>query len=641
MKNTNNFFGNTSNFLKIIIMSLILVGCSISGNYKGVISGDNTPSIPKTVIVNTALATVFSGAATDESILIEAVAGVSVGIDAGEISLKIESDGIFVDDSVAITTLGNIKLPIIENTVKIAVNSILAVEDNIITGFSKISEVSVVINTTTTATATVTFFAEGTYVFEDKNTDKTLILNLTGSFDDSKSVIVNTLTTIPTTVASGTAGIASFTMNGFADLTVGTITFNSADKTVAQKNRAVKTAFETMFALTHEGVTITVNDDLTFNIDDTTSFITVTFTPKPGYMFEDTTTSPKTARISFTGNLYDSTHEPPIESDKYIITTPDQLAWLSDRDVTKDIEFGNDIDMNSKTFKGIKTFEGTMDGNGHTIKNLTIDNTSGDAGLILEIPSGATTEIKNLTIDSGSITGFESVGAFVAKSEGVITLTGLTNKASVTGTHSFSLVGGIIGTLMAGSGSFDNVVNSGAIFGRDAGGIISMTSSSSTVTITHAQNTGEILSTGRYNIAGGIIGELKGNSSFNNTVNSGAIFGRDAGGIIGKNESIITLNNVGNSGAITGAVATGGIIAYTAKKVIMNFAYNHKDMKLIDKNDKFGESVITSSYRLDSITEEPSGVSDLTIDEFKDQANFIGWNFTDIWKMGTDYPELK
>ena len=385
---------------------------------------------------------------------------------------------------------------------------------------------------------------------------------------------------IAITVESTKAGITDpFTITAFVNVPTVAVTFDPADDTTALQTIAVKNAIAASLSddTVLKNMKVVLANNVTYTVLNASSAtVKVMFRAADGYEFKETMTT-QTVKITLSGTFS--------MFDRFIKTAAD-LKALEGKDITDNYMFkaadgSKIIDMTGVPFTGIKSFAGILDGNGHTINNLIIDNISSDAGLILEIPSDATTEIKNLTIDSGNITGSESVSAFVAKSEGVITLTGLTNKASVTGTHSFSLVGGIIGQ------------------------------ANDIVTINNTENSGNISGTG------------------------------DTGGIIGKNAGVGTINNVGNSGTITGTRDKGGIVGNTSKKVTLNNAYNHEDMKLIGKNDRFGESTTTSSYRLDSITEEPSGVSDLTIDEFKDQANFIGWDFTDIWKMGTAYPELR
>ncbi len=148
------------------------------------------------------------------------------------------------------------------------------------------------------------------------------------------------------------------------------------------------------------------------------------------------------------------------ESDVYIITEAAHLVWLASdaagAEITKNIRFDANIDMNKKSFGGIKKFTGSMDGNGKSIKNLLIEKTTSNAGLILELGDGGS--IKDLTIESGSIKATASgsvatapAGAFVGKATGTITITGVLNKASVesgTGTRA----GGIIGS----AGGYNN-----------------------------------------------------------------------------------------------------------------------------------------------------------------------------------------
>ncbi len=298
--------------------------------------------------------------------------------------------------------------------------------------------------------------------------------------------------------------------------------------------------------------------------------------------------------------------------DGIIIKTADDLVALSGKDVTENILFDADIDMKGKTFAGIKSFTGAIiDGNGKKILNLKIESDTDNAGLILSVPNGTTTEIKNLTIESGSIKSTSGdAGAFIADSKGTVTLTGLTNKASITG----NAVGGIIGI--------------------DTG----------TVTINNANNTGNIRgnNTSGYKRVGGIIGAAIGTVTINNANNTGAISSEDvSGGIIGQALCIVTIKNTANTGTISGEDA-GGLIGTTTSasgKFTINTSHSYKTQKLVG-TFIVSSLTINNSYYLGSIIVGPGGTP-IPADQFKNQASFVGWDFNTIWKMGDLYPELR
>lgn len=180
------------------------------------------------------------------------------------------------------------------------------------------------------------------------------------------------------------------------------------------------------------------------------------------------------------------------------------LAWLATAnasgDLTRNFKFMVDINMNNRPFAGIERLSGMMDGNNKTIRNLKIDRPDdNNIGLIRVL--GAGVEIKNLTIESGSIVGDTSVGAFVGRNEGTGNLEGLVNKASVEGNN---FVGGIIGT-SDGATTLINIGNAGDITatGGAGGGIIgSIGNSGNNIKIQFAYNYGVVAGSTKGRIVG-------------------------------------------------------------------------------------------------------------------------------------------
>ncbi|MBP5797268.1 MAG: BspA family leucine-rich repeat surface protein, partial [Bacteroidales bacterium] len=111
------------------------------------------------------------------------------------------------------------------------------------------------------------------------------------------------------------------------------------------------------------------------------------------------------------------------ENDPYLIIYASQLVKLSDdvNDGTnnyfgKFFKLGNDIDMNGVAFDGIGnfdySFQGTFNGDGKTISNVTVDKGSlvNHVGFFGSVINGT---IANLILDGASITGYRTVGVLV------------------------------------------------------------------------------------------------------------------------------------------------------------------------------------------------------------------------------------
>ena len=319
-----------------------------------------------------------------------------------------------------------------------------------------------------------------------------------------------------------------------------------------------------------------------------------------------------TSLIFVSCSTVEDTTPPPTVWDGITIKTAADLVALSGTDVTENIRFDANIDMKDKTFTGIKSFSGTIiDGNGKKIQNLKIETTT--AGLILLVDTGTTVEIKNLTIESGSIKSTDRdgiAGAFIAESKGTVTLTGLTNNAPVaTGIGPGASAGGMISRVYGGA-----------------------------VTINKAKNTGAIAAGG--DSAGGMIGKVDGGTvNINKANNTGEIHGVVGGGMIGSaNGGTVTINNTAN----TGATSNGGIIGFAdaSATVTINTSHSYLAQEAQPLDGRGTADTITASYYLDDSAGVGTVDDKLTTAEFKDKANFVGWDWT-IWTMGTSYPELK
>lgn len=139
--------------------------------------------------------------------------------------------------------------------------------------------------------------------------------------------------------------------------------------------------------------------------------------------------------------------EPAIKDGVYQISTAEELFWfmfdVNHGDVKANAALVNDIIINKDCLKRItemlkatskaasvftpwqpigtteNPYQGTFDGQGHTISGLYIDdNTTNNVGLFGNVASEAV--IKNLGVTDSYIAGNENVGAICGKSEGTV-----------------------------------------------------------------------------------------------------------------------------------------------------------------------------------------------------------------------------
>ncbi len=229
--------------------------------------------------------------------------------------------------------------------------------------------------------------------------------------------------------------------------------------------------------------------------------------------------------------------------------------------------------------QGLTTpFNGTLDGQGHTIYNIyayesaTYASSAGlsERGVALIGYSAEGAVVKNLSV-TGYLYGNRYVGGIIGKTgskgESVdpsvgpgTTVINCTNYATITSTG-FRGSGGIVGAGWNGS-IIENCVNYGTItgLGTDKQGTVGGIAGESEGSITGCANYGSVINrtdTGKAN-AGGIAGSTAGGSLVEGCANHGSVTGGTAGGVVGW--SVCELKNSYNTGAVTSPYAAGGVI---------------------------------------------------------------------------------
>ena len=241
----------------------------------------------------------------------------------------------------------------------------------------------------------------------------------------------------------------------------------------------------------------------------------------------------------------------------YQIGTPAELAWFAEKAAQDSTDLKAvltaDLDLNNNVWTGIggqtadTGFAGTLDGAGHTIKNLYLKNGKG------LIPYNKGT-VKNLTL-AGILKGGDETAALTGTNAG--TLEEITSNVTVTGGNK---IAGI-----AGNNTKDGVIkdchNTGAVTGESyAAGIVAYNEGS----VSGCSNTAVI--TARSTFAGGIAAAntnaVKSEAAnVSKSANSGHVIVSSsaerayAGGVVGwNNASVSSLYNTGN------VVSRGGYV---------------------------------------------------------------------------------
>ncbi|WP_420407518.1 MBG domain-containing protein [Hoeflea sp.] len=270
-----------------------------------------------------------------------------------------------------------------------------------------------------------------------------------------------------------------------------------------------------------------------------------------------------------------------------------------------------DLDASGTTYtealvgpEGGSAFAGVFAGMGHTISNLTIDNTNANfIGLFGSVDNGA---IHDIGIVGGAVNGGGYVGALagyaLAQNGGSVTisnayatstvsgnssvggLVGYNNAFSsltITNSHStgkvsgIGAIGGLVGYNYAHNGgaiAINTSYSTGAVSGGNyVGGLVARNEAwgYGTVNINSSYATGTVSSTG-FDVGGLIGGNLASNNSaalITNAYATGAVSGAGAnvGGLVGENysfnNSTATISTSYASGTVTdGLASTGGLV---------------------------------------------------------------------------------
>ena len=332
-------------------------------------------------------------------------------------------------------------------------------------------------------------------------------------------------------------------------------------------------------------------------------------------------------------------------NDEYTISTADDFKKLVNSNKTYHLK--NDIDLSGKTWTPIEGFNGTLIGNGHTIKNLNINTSSSNVGFFATL-GGMVKDVKfeNASIKvtgtnekigivcgtlSGNLSGIRVSGSveavsstnvggmvgYLDLSSKYLAFSGLENAASVTGQNH---VGGVFGHIYNSYGSssattqLDGFINRGRITstGDCVGGTIGYIYAKTLLYISEFQNTGDVK--GITNV-GGVIGYANGYDSgsyIQNSSCSALVEGEAVIGCIAGSSIDVTINNCSNTGSTlkaNGYLSEAGnkaayVGGFVGKGQFANNCTNEVDIIYTAGGDYVGGVIgyISVSYRNVSMT---------------------------------------
>ena len=194
-------------------------------------------------------------------------------------------------------------------------------------------------------------------------------------------------------------------------------------------------------------------------------------------------------------------------------------------------------------------FEGTFDGQWHTISGIYINNEEEDNQGLFGFVTGGT--IQNVNVAESYIRASRYVGGIVGYIEKASTVLNCSNSGTVIGTsEANAIAGGIVG--YNNSSEVSNCFNSGTVKVIGAGtgpgypsvgGIVGYNYGSAIVS--NCSNSGTVTGTGDNACIGGIVGYSNFICAVSNSSNTGAMSGNSeaVGGIIGSNTSYASVTN--------------------------------------------------------------------------------------------------
>ena len=318
------------------------------------------------------------------------------------------------------------------------------------------------------------------------------------------------------------------------------------------------------------------------------------------------------------------------ESNPYIVKSVADLDHIKD-DVTKHYKLGHDINyFGSETnlFTPIGTtaapFTGSFDGDGYTVSNIYIKNTTSPG---------------------------EPVGFFGSAAAGSViknfTLTGTVMNEDTTNNPNTNNTGGIVGF---SEGKLFQCHNNAVVIGKyNVGGVVGRLGYQSTSytaetfpTIEQCSNHSAIIAAEE--TAGGIVGRAYGliTNSFNDgnvsvadPLTSGHIY---AGGIAGSlhgasGSETSRIEYCHSQGLITAYAYVGSLIGYQQSGNIVKCYYYESSCYVGNKGYNMNGAVGTSSG-----TQTAAGSVSLNDEQRNVPANYGDWDFNTIWMKGESYP---
>jgi len=312
--------------------------------------------------------------------------------------------------------------------------------------------------------------------------------------------------------------------------------------------------------------------------------------------------------------------------------------------LTDDIDFGAGSPISPLSFDssgyGSDTvrFTGTLDGQGHEVRNFEIDGSSTyeGGGLFETIGTGGV--VKNLDIVNINVVGDSFVGGLAGKfdggADGEIRDVSVTGTVESNGMDAFitACVGGLVGLMDSGTVT-ESSSSAGVAGEQNVGGAVGKMNGGE-ITRTYAE--GNVAFTGFFGSSneGGFVGLVEG-GSIKKSYARGDVFGSDwVGGFVGRDN--------GGVGSIEEVYSTGPVASFTNPDAVGGLA---GFPGVVLEEETVSVLGITNGYWDEEASGVPisNGGTPLTTDEMTgDNAsdNMDGFDFGGTWVETANYPVL-
>jgi hypothetical protein len=269
------------------------------------------------------------------------------------------------------------------------------------------------------------------------------------------------------------------------------------------------------------------------------------------------------------------------------------------------------------------TFEGSYNGNGKKISNLTIDNDTlkygGLFGYVGE--EGILDNINLENVNIGSSKRGAAIGGLAGCSDG--TVSSCSSMGSVS-SEDGAAVGGLVGE---NYGTVRDSFSSGSVTGNGEevgiGGLMAINYG----TVTGSYSTGSVTVSGDFTLSGGLAGANIGivcDSYSGSSVTCSAQGVAITGGFVGINGGEVSCSYSYGSVTRNGdSIYEGGLIGYNYDGVVVEYSYYDSEASLQNDDDGRGEPRST--------------------EEMMQKDTFEGWNFNNMWRIfeNSTYPTLR